>query len=162
MAFLCTQRHADRYILDQRPADRYICNSVKSFLLQVDGVNSQEKDKRRGYHTVCKNFRCVFPHLSHLSRFPLNGLKFKFNSFVSVPLHQRESSEGHKCGLSLCRPVMHNFFLERFAQASDWFEKRLAYTRSVATSSMVSGSNIPWTTTLSCLKHQQIWPVCFQ
>jgi hypothetical protein len=32
---------------------------------------------------------------------------------------------------------MHNFFLEKFTQAADWFEKRLAYTRSVATSSMV-------------------------
>ncbi|KAG6545648.1 hypothetical protein Mapa_012833 [Marchantia paleacea] len=35
------------------------------------------------------------------------------------------------------RPVMHHFFLEKFAQAANWFEKRLAYTRSVATSSMV-------------------------
>ncbi|XP_065875882.1 serine/threonine-protein kinase ATM isoform X2 [Euphorbia lathyris] len=35
------------------------------------------------------------------------------------------------------RPVMHHFFLERFLQPADWFEKRLAYTRSVATSSMV-------------------------
>jgi len=35
------------------------------------------------------------------------------------------------------RPVMHNFFLERFTRPADWFEKRLAYTRSVATSSMV-------------------------
>lgn len=33
---------------------------------------------------------------------------------------------------------MHNFFLERFLQPADWFEKRLAYTRSVAASSMVS------------------------
>lgn len=32
---------------------------------------------------------------------------------------------------------MHNFFLERFLQPADWFEKRLAYTRSVAASSMV-------------------------
>ena len=38
----------------------------------------------------------------------------------------------------LYRPVMHNFFLERFLQPADWFEKRLAYTRSVAASSMVS------------------------
>ncbi|OAE18377.1 hypothetical protein AXG93_1783s1060 [Marchantia polymorpha subsp. ruderalis] len=37
----------------------------------------------------------------------------------------------------LGRPVMHHFFLEKFAQAANWFEKRLAYTRSVATSSMV-------------------------
>ncbi|KAK9684733.1 hypothetical protein RND81_10G228300 [Saponaria officinalis] len=35
------------------------------------------------------------------------------------------------------RPVMHYFFLERFLQPADWFEKRLAYARSVATSSMV-------------------------
>ena len=37
-----------------------------------------------------------------------------------------------------CRPVMHYFFLERFVQPADWFEKRLAYARSVAASSMVS------------------------
>ncbi|XP_057808840.1 LOW QUALITY PROTEIN: serine/threonine-protein kinase ATM [Salvia miltiorrhiza] len=35
------------------------------------------------------------------------------------------------------RPVMHYFFLERFSHPADWFEKRLAYTRSVAASSMV-------------------------
>ncbi|KAK3035322.1 hypothetical protein RJ639_034030 [Escallonia herrerae] len=35
------------------------------------------------------------------------------------------------------RPVMHHFFLERFLRPADWFEKRLAYTRSVAASSMV-------------------------
>ncbi|KAH7550459.1 hypothetical protein JRO89_XS13G0195200 [Xanthoceras sorbifolium] len=35
------------------------------------------------------------------------------------------------------RPVMHYFFLEKFLQPADWFEKRLAYTRSVAASSMV-------------------------
>ncbi|CAM8916047.1 unnamed protein product [Rhodiola kirilowii] len=35
------------------------------------------------------------------------------------------------------RPVMHHFFLERFSLPADWFEKRLAYTRSVASSSMV-------------------------
>uniref|UniRef100_A0A1D1Z750 Serine/threonine-protein kinase ATM n=1 Tax=Anthurium amnicola TaxID=1678845 RepID=A0A1D1Z750_9ARAE len=35
------------------------------------------------------------------------------------------------------RPVMHFFFLERFLQPADWFEKRLSYTRSVAASSMV-------------------------
>ncbi|KAJ0106492.1 hypothetical protein Patl1_18037 [Pistacia atlantica] len=38
------------------------------------------------------------------------------------------------------RPVMHYFFLERFLQPADWFEKRLAYTRSVAASSMVGDS----------------------
>ena len=35
------------------------------------------------------------------------------------------------------RPVLHHFFLENFPQPSEWFERRLAYTRSVATSSIV-------------------------
>lgn len=35
------------------------------------------------------------------------------------------------------RPVLHYFFLEQFSQPAEWFKKRLAYTRSVATSSMV-------------------------
>lgn len=32
---------------------------------------------------------------------------------------------------------MHHFFIEKFSQPVEWFEKRLAYTRSVAASSMV-------------------------
>eukprot|EP00731_Ephydatia_muelleri_P031937 Em0023g444a len=35
------------------------------------------------------------------------------------------------------RPVFHHFFMEHFANPSEWFEKRLAYTRSVAASSIV-------------------------
>lgn len=36
---------------------------------------------------------------------------------------------------------MHYFFLEKFLQPADWFVKRLAYTRSVAASSMASVSS---------------------
>lgn len=45
-----------------------------------------------------------------------------------------------KAFLKICdnyRPVMHHFFFERFLQPADWFQSRLAYTRSVAASSMV-------------------------
>jgi ataxia telangiectasia mutated family protein len=35
------------------------------------------------------------------------------------------------------KPVMHNFFIESFPAPSQWYERRLAYTRSVAVSSMV-------------------------
>lgn len=54
-----------------------------------------------------------------------------------------------------CRPVMHHFFLERFLQPADWFEKRLAYTRSVAASSMVSIFYFfcHWYKLLSLIKH---------
>ena len=34
-------------------------------------------------------------------------------------------------------PVMHHFFLEMYRHPSEWFERRLAYTRSVAVNSMV-------------------------
>lgn len=34
------------------------------------------------------------------------------------------------------KPVMHHFFLERFREPAAWFERRLAYTRSVAVSSI--------------------------
>ncbi|KAK2185679.1 hypothetical protein NP493_226g01000 [Ridgeia piscesae] len=46
----------------------------------------------------------------------------------------------HEAYLSLCdnfRPVFRHFFMERFPEPGDWYEKRLAYTRSVATNSIV-------------------------
>ena len=35
------------------------------------------------------------------------------------------------------KPVMHNFFLEHFSDPSNWFERRVAYTRSCAVNSIV-------------------------
>ncbi|KAG6746015.1 hypothetical protein POTOM_050526 [Populus tomentosa] len=64
-------------------------------------------------------------------------------SFLKCREHMSNAStEKDKCKAfrEVCqnfRPVMHHFFLERFLQPADWFEKRLAYTRSVAASSMV-------------------------
>lgn len=82
----------------------------------------QAKDKRKAFLDVCENFR-----------FASNFHEWKCHDFFqyfdySWPLKS----------LIWCRPVMHYFFLERFLQPADWFEKRLAYTRSVAASSMVS------------------------
>jgi len=34
-------------------------------------------------------------------------------------------------------PVFHNFFLEFFPRPSDWYQRRLAYSRSMATNSIV-------------------------
>ncbi|XP_059644264.1 serine/threonine-protein kinase ATM [Cornus florida] len=54
--------------------------------------------------------------------------------------HMAKEQNKRKAFQEVCknfRPVMHYFFLERFLHPADWFEKRLAYTRSVATSSMV-------------------------
>eukprot|EP00121_Abeoforma_whisleri_P006466 Awhi_evm1s5883 len=34
-------------------------------------------------------------------------------------------------------PVFRHFFYERYTHATDWFSKRLAYTRSVAAWSMI-------------------------
>ncbi|CAM6085267.1 unnamed protein product [Calypogeia fissa] len=61
-------------------------------------------------------------------------------SFLACREHmctEKDKRTAFETVLTNFRPVMHNFFLEKFVQAEDWFEKRLAYTRSVATSSMV-------------------------
>ena len=41
------------------------------------------------------------------------------------------------------RPVLHHFFLERWGTPSAWFERRLAYSRSLAASSMASCHTVP-------------------
>ncbi|KFK34114.1 hypothetical protein AALP_AA5G103600 [Arabis alpina] len=54
--------------------------------------------------------------------------------------HMLNAKDKQKGFMDVCtnfRPVMHYFFLEKFLQPADWFVKRLAYTRSVAASSMV-------------------------
>ncbi|KAK8518220.1 hypothetical protein V6N13_027695 [Hibiscus sabdariffa] len=61
-------------------------------------------------------------------------------SFLKCREHMSNEKDKRKAFQEVCekfRPVMHYFFLERFLQPADWFEKRLAYTRSVAATSMV-------------------------
>ncbi|KAK8940154.1 Serine/threonine-protein kinase ATM [Platanthera guangdongensis] len=61
-------------------------------------------------------------------------------SFLQCREHMTNENDKRKAFLNVCknfRPVMRYFFLERFLQPADWFEGRLAYTRSVAASSMV-------------------------
>ncbi|CAA7402290.1 unnamed protein product [Spirodela intermedia] len=61
-------------------------------------------------------------------------------SFLHCREHMTNEKDKRKAFHKVCenfRPVMHHFFLERFLLPSDWFEKRLSYTRSVAASSMV-------------------------
>ncbi|CAA0826719.1 ataxia-telangiectasia mutated, partial [Striga hermonthica] len=61
-------------------------------------------------------------------------------TFMECRQHMTTETNKPKAFQEVCqnfRPVMHYFFLERFSQPADWFDKRLAYTRSVAASSMV-------------------------
>lgn len=61
-------------------------------------------------------------------------------TFMKCRQHMTVESDKRKAFQEVCvnfRPVMHHFFLERFFHPADWFQKRLAYTRSVAASSMV-------------------------
>jgi ataxia telangiectasia mutated family protein len=50
---------------------------------------------------------------------------------------EREKLDVYKQITENFKPVFHHFFLERFPNPAHWFERRLAYTRSVATGSMV-------------------------
>ena len=48
--------------------------------------------------------------------------------------------------MQICRqftPVLHHFFLERFREPPNWFEHRLAFTRSVAVSSIAGQGPLP-------------------
>ncbi|KAL0318430.1 UNVERIFIED_CONTAM: Serine/threonine-protein kinase ATM, partial [Sesamum angustifolium] len=61
-------------------------------------------------------------------------------TFMECRQHMNTETNKRKAFQEVCdnfRPVMHHFFLERFSDPADWFDKRLAYTRSVAASSMV-------------------------
>ncbi|PIN15510.1 Non-specific serine/threonine protein kinase [Handroanthus impetiginosus] len=61
-------------------------------------------------------------------------------TFMECRQHMTTETNKREAFKEVCenfRPVMHYFFLERFSNPADWFEKRLAYTRSVAASSMV-------------------------
>lgn len=88
----------------------------------------QEKDKRRAFLKICNNFRYFLDLYFHL---PITWyvLRCKMRTWKVIL----------SPSLSLItRPVMHHFFLERFLLPADWFQSRLAYTRSVAASSMVN------------------------
>ncbi|KAE8697669.1 hypothetical protein F3Y22_tig00110610pilonHSYRG00044 [Hibiscus syriacus] len=78
----------------------------------------------------------------------LKGRQVKKKTFVILFLFDDRKKTSAKpsrqfvrtSGLNFGLPVMHYFFLERFLQPADWFEKRLAYTRSVAATSMLTES----------------------
>ncbi|KAJ1282905.1 hypothetical protein BS78_03G087400 [Paspalum vaginatum] len=61
-------------------------------------------------------------------------------TFLQCREYMMNEKDKRRAFLKICnnfRPVMHHFFLERFLLPADWFQSRLAYTRSVAASSMV-------------------------
>ncbi|WVZ71912.1 hypothetical protein U9M48_020441, partial [Paspalum notatum var. saurae] len=61
-------------------------------------------------------------------------------TFLQCREYMMSEKDKRRAFLKICnnfRPVMHHFFLERFFLPADWFQSRLAYTRSVAASSMV-------------------------
>lgn len=52
----------------------------------------------------------------------------------------KQSEDKYKTFLEVCskfRPVFRHFFMERFPEPAHWYERRLAYTKSVATNSIV-------------------------
>ena len=55
--------------------------------------------------------------------------------------HQNDSKRSkHLTFLDICRqfqPVFRHFFMENFCESHEWYERRLAYTRSMATNSIV-------------------------
>ena len=65
----------------------------------------------------------IFVHLQEAAQLPL---KDKLKNFLEA--------------CAKFQPVMRYFFMEKFSQPSVWFERRLAYTKSVSTTSIGSTS----------------------
>ena len=58
------------------------------------------------------------------------------DSFLRYYTHTHACTHTHQEICERFQPVFHHFFMEYFPSPSEWFEKRLAYTRSVAASSI--------------------------
>jgi len=61
----------------------------------------------------------------------------KMRSVQDSKKSQSEAMKEYRRITKRFRPVFHHFFLEHFPQPAHWFERRLAYTRSVAAASIV-------------------------
>ncbi|CAK7328913.1 unnamed protein product [Dovyalis caffra] len=75
-------------------------------------------------------------HMSNARKGQAQSIPGSLSELQTLNFKRLKLTRTNRIGIS-CRPVMHHFFLERFLQPADWFEKRLAYTRSLAASSMV-------------------------
>lgn len=60
-----------------------------------------------------------------------------FQSYRNQKKSVGEKLSEFKQIMSQFRPVFHNYFFEKFPRPGMWFERRLAYTNSVATTSMI-------------------------
>ena len=94
-----------------------------------------------------KGVDCLLSSLAHphsTNKILMHVVQFLYAYYThNLPTYQ---DAGSKRGaskvetyLDICchfHPVFHHFFMERFPCPSEWFERRLSYTRSVATSSI--------------------------
>ncbi|CAG0892650.1 unnamed protein product [Darwinula stevensoni] len=103
--------------------------------------------QRSGVIEWCDNTQPVSLYL--IGRDEISGAHARYNpSDITAKdcrnklnmVSQKSAGERLKTFLDICsqfHPVFRHFFLEKFPEASHWYEKRLAYVRSVAATSIV-------------------------
>lgn len=95
--------------------------------------------KRSGILEWCQN---TIPIGDYLVSSGKAHEKYRPNDWKPADCRRKltETGEKYKTYLEICeniKPVFHHFFLEKFLHPSVWFERRLAYIKSIATNSMV-------------------------
>ncbi|XP_066905344.1 serine-protein kinase ATM [Halyomorpha halys] len=126
--------------------------SVLNTLLESDEVTSRRRLNIRTYKVVpmtqksgviewCSDTEPLGLYLSqaHSRHRPhdMSQTKCKINLQNVAQKSNEEKLEMFKIICSKFKPVMRHFFLERYLTPGVWYEKRLAFTRSVATNSMI-------------------------
>mmetsp|Transcript_19472 Transcript_19472/g.24592 ORF Transcript_19472/g.24592 Transcript_19472/m.24592 type:complete len:87 (+) Transcript_19472:41-301(+) len=74
---------------------------------------------------------------AHVRYRPQDYLSSKCREKLVNATKEREKQQVYENIMKNFKPVFHHFFLENFGQPAEWFEKRVAYTRSMASNSIV-------------------------
>lgn len=77
---------------------------------------------------------------AHVRYRPQDYLSVKCKQLLQAQDSEKKKIAAYTKVMENFKPVFHHFFLENFTQPAEWFEKRISYTRSMASNSVVGKS----------------------
>uniref|UniRef100_A0A1B0CE33 non-specific serine/threonine protein kinase n=1 Tax=Lutzomyia longipalpis TaxID=7200 RepID=A0A1B0CE33_LUTLO len=110
-------------------------------MLQIRTYRIIPLTKRSGYMEFCANSIPLSSYLTKAhSRYRPHEISFSEGRKIVMDYSPCEPKEKLEKFLELCekiRPVFHNYFIEEFSNPREWYDKRLTYINTVASTSMV-------------------------
>jgi len=94
-----------------------------------------------------------FLNSAHCKYRPLDWLHVDCRKLLSEATTARNKRKAFEEVLEHFKPVFHHFFLDTFPDPAEWFERRLTYTRSVASNSIVGECHIITPPLMHTLSH---------